>query len=161
MFFEDVAYTDEIAVSKSYTSDRRELTAKEYDRECIDRSTKQALREKKKRSKLRTKYVLESLREEYLELQEKNSKLKQLLRENLPAEKAQSIIEKCASSGLHTALDRPDDSSEDATIVKSGSRPPVDNLADLTSTLDIEDDTVIYEEDEKQEQRLEENGSNV
>lgn len=76
-----------------------------------------------KKSGVRTKFLIESLRNEYYDLREENGKLRNMVTTNLPADAAHAILSQCF-----------DPNAPKANVVD------VDNLAGKLASADMEDD---------------------
>jgi len=68
----------------------------ESPRSSKSKSSIRSSKEKKlKKSGVRTKFLIESLRNEYYDLREENDRLRQLVSTNLPQQEAQAILSQC------------------------------------------------------------------
>jgi hypothetical protein len=63
--------------------------------EAPSKSKKSSKDKKMKKSGVRTKFLIESLRNEYYELREENDRLREMVSSNLPGDAAQEILSQC------------------------------------------------------------------
>lgn len=79
------------------------------------------------RSKIRTKFVLESLRQEESKLRIENAFMKKVLCDSLPSHLAQEIISECCSRAGLSAVEVEDSCEEKSTLQEI----PVDQLSNI------------------------------
>mmetsp|Transcript_8495 Transcript_8495/g.11893 ORF Transcript_8495/g.11893 Transcript_8495/m.11893 type:complete len:98 (+) Transcript_8495:141-434(+) len=63
----------------------------------MDERRKKSKKDKKKKSKsgVRTKFLIESLRQDYYSLRDENDRLREIVQTNLPKEAAEAILADC------------------------------------------------------------------
>ena len=69
-----------------------EAASKSKSRSSKDKKDKE---KKLKKSGVRTKFLIESLRNEYYDLREENDRLRSMVTENLPSDAASAILAEC------------------------------------------------------------------
>jgi hypothetical protein len=98
------------------------------------------------RSKIRAKFVLESLRQEESKLRLENALMKKILFDSFPSHVAQEIISECCSCTCLSVVKEDDSCEEEKSVVQDVSMEQLsmtflhDNLQPLIQVLDRDDD---------------------
>jgi len=83
-------------------------------------------KEKMKKSGVRTKFLIESLRNDYYELRQENDKLREMVKKELSADAANSILAECFDANAQKA-----------------SAGNIDDLAGQMSGADLDDEDAV------------------
>lgn len=89
---------------------KRSRTQQRYMTEVQKVERRERNREHAKRSRVRKKFLLESLQQSVRSLQEENEKLRDAVREHLPQD-ADALLSSCATSGTSLIADGPDETT--------------------------------------------------